>query len=77
MKGSQMTITVKQDNAVYILDEDFGFVCSHANTHKGENYYDCEDCGAYAQITDSFYVGTDEWGNPEIREPKMHEWKKS
>lgn len=72
-----MTISIKQDGSVYILDEDYGFVCAHVNNVRGENFYDCEDCGAYATITDEFYVGEDEWGRPEIREPKFHEWKKA
>lgn len=75
-------ISVKQDKAVYILDEDCGFVCAHINNkleptcdwegNDDGNQFVCEDCGEYAPAD---IDGVDEWGHPEYKTPEMWEWQ--
>ena len=75
-------ISIRQDKAVYILDEDNNFVCSHINYTKenatdwegnndGYNFI-CDDCDMYAP---AFIDGIDEDGRPEYNTPEMWEWQ--
>lgn len=77
-----ITINIKQDNQVFILDEDGDFVCAHADydliqdevdtMREGEHdtYYqkvwECNHCAAW-QYAEYYWDGS-------IESPKTEEW---
>lgn len=73
-----MTITVKQDNKVYVLDEENKFVCAHIEAYvenskdPSEAMYVCGDCDSYAPAD---VDGIDDEGHPEYRTPDTWEWQ--
>lgn len=71
-------ISIKQDNQVFILNEDNEFVCAHEEAYV-ENRQDaheatwvCDQCDMY---TAAIIDGIDEWGHPEYRTPETWEWQ--
>lgn len=71
-------MTAKQDNQVFVLNEDNEFVCAHLEAYvensknASEAMYVCGDCDSYAP---AYIDGMDEWGHPEYKTPDMWEWQ--
>jgi hypothetical protein len=68
-------ISIKQDNAVYILDEDNNFVCAHVDKfidRDEDSSWTCDDCEMYAP---AYIDGIDDEGHPEYRAPEPWEWQ--
>lgn len=71
-----MQISVKQNNGVYILNEDNEFVCAHINKSidrddVNDHNWHCHDCDQWAMAIPE---GDDEWGHAAYAEPKAWEW---
>ncbi len=71
-------ISVRQDEQVFVLNEDNEFVCAHTEAYV-ENYKDpsearyvCDQCDMYAP---AIIDGYDEEGRYEYKTPEMWEWQ--